>query len=88
MHNNRAYHQELMQVQIMANRHNRGVTQAGIGSILDDPAIDYAKLAQGMGVHSEGPISDPNDLAPAIRRAIEVVKRGDPALIDVLTQPR
>jgi acetolactate synthase I/II/III large subunit len=88
MHNNRAYHQELMQVQIMANRHNRGVTRAGIGSILDDPAIDYAKLAQGMGVHAEGPISGPNDLAPAIRRAIEIVKNGQPALIDVLTQPR
>jgi acetolactate synthase I/II/III large subunit len=88
MHNNRAYHQELMQVQIMANRHNRGVTNASIGSILDNPAIDYSKLAQSMGVHAEGPISDPKDLAPAFRRAIEVVKRGDPALVDVLTQPR
>ena len=39
-------------------------------------------------MHGEGPISDPNDLAPAIRRAIEVVKGGDPALVDVFTQPR
>jgi hypothetical protein len=39
-------------------------------------------------MHGEGPISDPKDLAPAIARAIEVVKRGDPALVDVLTQPR
>jgi acetolactate synthase-1/2/3 large subunit len=88
MHNNRAYHQELMQIQIMADQHNRGITRAGIGNTLVDPPIDYAKLAQGMGVHGEGPISDPKDLAPAIRRAIEVVKRGDPALVDVLTQPR
>ena len=44
--------------------------------------------AQGMGLHAEGPISDPKDLAPAIRRAIAVVKGGDPALVDVLTQPR
>jgi len=88
MHNNRAYHQELMQVQIMANRHNRGITNTSIGSVLVDPPIDYSKLAQGLGLHAEGPISDPKDLAPAIRRAIEVVKRGDPALIDVLTQPR
>ncbi len=88
MHNNRAYHQELMQVQIMADRHNRGITNASIGSVLVDPPIDYSKLAQGMGVHAEGPISDPNDLAPAIRRAIEVVKSGNPALVDVLTQPR
>lgn len=88
MHNNRAYHQELMQVQIMADRHNRGITNASIGSVLVDPPIDYSKLAQSMGVHAEGPISDPKDLAPAIRRAIEVVKSGNPALVDVLTQPR
>jgi benzoylformate decarboxylase/acetolactate synthase-1/2/3 large subunit len=88
MHNNRAYHQEVMQVQIMANRHSRGIDRAGIGTTLSDPPIDYAKLAQSMGVHAEGPISDPKDLAPAIARAIQVVKRGEPALLDVLTQPR
>jgi acetolactate synthase-1/2/3 large subunit len=88
MHNNRAYHQELMQVQIMANRHSRGIDRANIGTTLSDPPIDYAKLAQSMGVYGEGPISDPKDLGPAIRRAIQVVKRGEPALIDVLTQPR
>ena len=88
MHNNRAYHQEVMQVQIMANQHNRGIARARIGSVLEDPPIDYAKLAQSMGVHGEGPISDPKDLGPAIRRALEVVKRGEPALVDVVTQPR
>ena len=88
MHNNRAYHQELMQIQVMASQHNRGITNTSIGSVLVDPPIDYAKLAQSMGVHGEGPIGDPKDLAPAIARAIEVVKRGDPALVDVLTQPR
>jgi thiamine pyrophosphate-dependent acetolactate synthase large subunit-like protein len=88
MHNNRAYHQEVMHVQRMAARHNRGITQSGIGTTLDNPNIDYAKIAQGMGVHAEGPISDPKDLAPALRRAVEIVKRGEPALVDVVTQPR
>jgi thiamine pyrophosphate-dependent acetolactate synthase large subunit-like protein len=88
MHNNRAYHQEVMQVQIMANQHNRGVERAHIGTRIDDPNVDYAKLAQGFGLHGEGPISDPTQLAAAIRRGIEVVKRGEPALIDVVTQPR
>jgi hypothetical protein len=41
-----------------------------------------------MGVHAEGPITNPNDLGPAIRRAIEVVENGEPALVDVVTQPR
>ncbi len=88
MQNNRAYHQELMHVQRMANRHNRGITRANIGTTLQDPNIEYAKVAQGMGVYAEGPISDPKDLGPALRRAIEVVKRGEPALIDTVTEPR
>jgi len=88
MHNNRAYHQEVMQVQIMANRHSRGIDRAKIGTTIDDPAIDFTKLAQSLGVHAEGPITDPKDLGPAIRRGLEVVKRGEPALIDTYTQPR
>ncbi len=88
MHNNRAYHQEVMQVQIMANRHSRGIDRASIGTSIADPDINYAKLAQGMGLFAEGPISDPKELGPAIQRAIAVVKRGEPALIDVHTQPR
>jgi thiamine pyrophosphate-dependent acetolactate synthase large subunit-like protein len=88
MHNNRAYHQEVMHIQRMANRHNRDVTRASIGTTIQDPFIDYAKVAQGLGWHAEGPITDPNDLGPAIRRALEVVKSGEPALVDVTTQPR
>ncbi len=88
MQNNHAYHQELMHVQRMACRHNRGITRATIGTTLRDPNIDYAKVAQGMGVYAEGPITDPKDLGPAISRAMKVVKSGDPALLDVVTQPR
>jgi len=88
MHNNRAYHQEVMQVQIMADRHNRGLDRAVIGTTITQPNVDFAKVAQGMGIYAEGPISDPKDLGPAIKRALEVVNRGEPALLDVLTQPR
>jgi thiamine pyrophosphate-dependent acetolactate synthase large subunit-like protein len=88
MHNNRAYHQEVMHLQRMANRHQRGITTAEIGTTLKNPNIDYAAMARSMGVHGEGPISDPNDLAPALKRALEAVSRGEPALVDVLTQPR
>jgi acetolactate synthase-1/2/3 large subunit len=88
MHNNRAYHEELMHVQRMANRHNRGIDRAHIGTTFEDPAVDFAKIAQGLGVYAEGPITDPNELAPALKRAIAVVKRGEPALVDVVTQPR
>ena len=56
--------------------------------MLTDPNIDFAKVAQGLGIHGEGPITDPKDLGPALRRAVSAVKRGEPALVDVVTQAR
>ncbi len=88
IHNNRAYHQEVMHIQRMANRHNRGIRNAHIGATIDNPNIDYARIAQGYGAVGIGPISDPNDLAEAFRKGIAAVKAGQPALIDVVTQPR
>jgi acetolactate synthase-1/2/3 large subunit len=72
----------------MAARHGRGVDKMDIGTTLKDPNIDYATVARGMGVYGEGPIVDPKDLAPALARAIAVVKTGEPAVIDVVTDPR
>jgi acetolactate synthase I/II/III large subunit len=88
LHNNRAYHQEVMYLTAMAARHGRGIENAHIGTTLTDPNIDYATVARGFGVYGEGPITDPNELAPAIKRALAVVKHGEPALIDVVTDPR
>jgi thiamine pyrophosphate-dependent acetolactate synthase large subunit-like protein len=88
MHNNRAYHQEIMGVQSFCTKNNRGIDRAHIGTTLTEPNIDYAKLAQAYGLYGEGPITDPKDLAGALKRGIERVKAGEPALIDVVTQPR
>jgi len=88
MNNNRAYHMELMHVQRMCNARNRSVDRGAIGSQITDPNIDYAKLAASMGVYAEGPIENPADLGPARKRAIAVVKRGEPAVVDVVTQVR
>jgi thiamine pyrophosphate-dependent acetolactate synthase large subunit-like protein len=88
MHNNRGYHQEHMFLQDMASRAGRGPENAGIGVTLNDPNINYATMAKAYGMYSSGPIENPNDLGPALKAAIEVVKKGEPALIDVVTQPR
>ena len=88
VHNNRAYHQEVMQLQMIANRRQRGVDRTHIGTAITDPDIDYATLARSMGVYGQGPIDHPADLGPAIRRALAVVKKGEPALIDVVSQGR
>jgi thiamine pyrophosphate-dependent acetolactate synthase large subunit-like protein len=92
MHNNRGYHQEVMHVQRMSNRRNRvaslGKDIGPVGTRLENPVIDYAKLASSMGLWSAGPITDAKELAPALKKAVEVVKAGEPALVDVVTQPR
>src|SRR5262249_4106497 len=88
MWNNRAYHQEIMHVQRMANWRQRGIENAHIGTTIGDPDINYAKIADALGHVGIGPITDPKDLAAAIKRGVDAVKRGEPALIDVVTQPR
>lgn len=95
VHNNRAYHQEAMHVQRMANlRGRRTLNQAAVGDYLPfgtsllNPGVDFAQLARSMGVWAEGPVDDPAMLAGALKRAMAVVQSGLPALVDVHTQPR
>ncbi len=87
MHNNRAYNTEVMEVEHIAGLHHRDVGRCLIGTAIDDPSIDFAKVAQGLGWYAEGPITDPKELGPAIRRALAAVERGKPALLDTVTQP-
>ena len=88
MHNNRAWHQELMFLEFMAGARGRGTERASIGSTLRDPYIQYAKMAEAYGVKGEGPIEDPTLLTAAFKRGIAAVKSGQPYMIDVVTQPR
>jgi thiamine pyrophosphate-dependent acetolactate synthase large subunit-like protein len=92
MHNNRGYHQEVMHVQRMSNRRNRvaslGNTLGPIGTSIQSPDIDYASLAKSMGWWSAGPIKDPAELPAVLNKAVQVVQAGEPALVDVWTQPR
>jgi hypothetical protein len=88
MHNNRAWHQEYMFVDYMAGVRGRGNDRSYIGSTLRDPFLDYARMAGGYGMAAEGPITDPAKLSAALKRGLVSAKRGEPYLIDVITQPR
>jgi acetolactate synthase I/II/III large subunit len=92
MHNNRGYHQEVMHVQRLSNFRNRvaniGNDLGPIGTSIMNPDISYHQLAQSMGWWAKGPVTDPADLGPAIKEAVNVVKSGQPALVNVVTQPR
>ena len=51
-----------------------------VGMDIKDPAIDYVGLARAMGVPGRR-VTDPNDVAPALREAAE---QGGPSLIEVI----
>jgi benzoylformate decarboxylase/acetolactate synthase-1/2/3 large subunit len=88
MFNNGGYGQEVMHLQRMANLHRRNPRTARVGTMIYDPEVKFAKLAESFGVWGEGPISDPGALGPALGRALKVVKSGAPALVDVACQLR
>ncbi len=92
MFNNRGYHQEVMHVQRLSNFRNRvanlGNDMGPIGTSIENPDIEYHKLAESMGWWAKGPIKDPAQLGPALKEAVAVVKSGQPALLNVWTQPR
>ena len=46
---------------------------------------DYTKVAEALGGYNEKVVS-PNDIGPAINRAIKVVSSGKPALLEIITR--
>ena len=87
MHNNRSYNNDYVHQVEVAHHRDRPAENAVIGIDIDSPNVDFATIAKGFGVHSEGPITEPKDLLPAIQRAAKyVADEGKPALVDVITQ--
>jgi thiamine pyrophosphate-dependent acetolactate synthase large subunit-like protein len=83
--NNRTYGNDEAHQDAVAKARGRPVENKVIGIRIDDPAPDFAKIAQGFGIHAEGPIDGAEAVGPALRRALRVVKDGRPAVVDVLT---
>jgi acetolactate synthase-1/2/3 large subunit len=88
MFNNRAYYNDWHHQIRMARSRGTDEGKAHIGMDIFDPEPDFATIARGMGVYGEGPIDKPEDVGPALRRALEVVKSGKPALVDIITNHR
>jgi acetolactate synthase-1/2/3 large subunit len=89
LHNNQSFYNSEEHGIEVAKFRNRPVENAGIGTHVDDPEVDYAKMAQSFGVHAEGPIRRTSELRPAIERALKYVKeRQLPAFVDVVSEPR
>ena len=88
MFNNRAYYNDWEHQERIARHRGTDVSRAYIGMEIDKPAPDFARVAQALGWHGEGPIDDPDQVQAAVRRAAEVVlSERRPALVDVVCQP-
>lgn len=89
VYNNRSYFNDEDHQYRMADHRGRDRTRAVIGTRIEDPVIDFARLAESMGVVGLGPVEDGETLeatlAEAVRR-IEEERR--PVLVDVVTQNR
>lgn len=52
-------------------------------SHLGNPDVNFAKIAEAYDIKGEV-VADPNDIKPALKRAIQATKDGKPYLLDVL----
>ena len=86
--NNRSYCNDEEHQERMARWRQRPVENKGIGIRIEDPAPDLAAIARALSVDGFGPITEPDQLGPALDKAIEIVGDGKPAVVDVITQPR
>jgi acetolactate synthase I/II/III large subunit len=88
MFNNRAYYNDWNHQLVLAKTRGTDPSRAHIGMDLFGPDPDFAGLARSMGWYAEGPFENADDLKPALKRAIEQVKQGKPALIDSICDRR
>ena len=86
MYNNRAYYNDWAHQIRMAKLRGTDEAKAHIGMDLFGPEPDFGALARSLGCYGEGPIDKPEDVKPALQRALAEVKKGRIALVDTITQ--
>jgi len=75
-----------MHLQKMAGLHDGAWTRRRSAPPSRTRTIDFAGLAPRAGVWARARSADPAALGPALARAVARVKRGEPALVDVVSQ--
>lgn len=86
--NNRSYYNDEVHQQRMAITRGRPVENRWVGQHLRDPDPDLATIAKGHGLKGYGPVKSTEELATALNEALQEVKAGNAALIDVRVSAR
>ncbi|HEX2386435.1 MAG TPA: thiamine pyrophosphate-dependent enzyme, partial [Candidatus Binatia bacterium] len=87
MTNNRVYYNDVEHQEKVAIARGRPPENKLVGMQMENPSVDFAGLARSFGVAGEGPITEPDQIRPALDRAIKLIKdERRPALVDVIIQ--
>ena len=84
MLNNRTYGKDRLHQATLAETRDRGRDLISVGIDIDDPEISFSKMAESQGVEGIGPLTSPEELPVALRRAVSAVLEGRPVLVDVV----
>ncbi|HTC04475.1 MAG TPA: thiamine pyrophosphate-dependent enzyme, partial [Xanthobacteraceae bacterium] len=87
VNNNRSYFNDELHQENVARTRGREVKNRWIGLRLEDPMPDIAKLAEAQGAVGIGPVTKASDVAPAIARGVDVLKKGGVCVIDLHVDP-
>jgi thiamine pyrophosphate-dependent acetolactate synthase large subunit-like protein len=85
--NNRSFFNDEVHQERVARERARPVENKWIGQRIDQPDIDLAMMARAQGAEGIGPVTRAEEIAPAIARGIEAVRRGAVCVVDVRVLP-
>jgi hypothetical protein len=81
-----SYYNDREHQERMARCRPRPIANKGIGIRIEEPAADLAAIARALHVAGFGPITEPEQLEPALDKAIEIVDNNWPAVVDAITR--
>lgn len=88
INNNHSYYNDENHQDLIAKFRKRPPENKTVAMRMQDPTVDFAAIAKTFGLHSEGPVKSAADLPGAFNRAIQAVKEGQLAIVDVWTETR
>jgi thiamine pyrophosphate-dependent acetolactate synthase large subunit-like protein len=85
--NNRSFYNDEMHQERVAKERGRPVENKWIGQRIDEPDIDLAMIARAQGAVGIGPVTQLDQLRPAVQEALQKVKDGAVCVVDVRVMP-
>jgi thiamine pyrophosphate-dependent acetolactate synthase large subunit-like protein len=85
--NNRSFYNDEAHQERVAIARGRPVENKWIGQRIADPDIDLASMATAQGARGIGPVTQPEEMAKALREGLRAVADGDVCVVDVRVQP-